>query len=128
MSRILSGCLAMLLAALGLFVRSEGAHDAFHRRTASVRPVADGHGHVHHGSGRHSHSGEGVPIPGRHEHTSPVIDLLGEELLDLAVPAVVVAAFAPLREAVSRLTLVRIAKSSWSFQPPGRAPPFVVIY
>jgi len=118
--RFFSGGLALLLVALGLFVRSEEAHDGFHRHliaqhhhSAHVHRHADAHGH-------HSHGASHDPV--RHEHTSPLIDLLAEEQLDVAAPMTLpVARFSvvelPSFRCSGHLPQTRVA------QPPGRAPP-----
>jgi len=75
--RLLSALQALWLVLLGGFVRSESAHDAFHRRAAEHDLTHHWHGHAH----PHPH---GPEDPVRHEHSAPVIDLLAEQLVDIA--------------------------------------------
>lgn len=118
---LFSGGLAVLLAGLGMFVRSESAHDAFHVKPEPHVHASDHSHHHHHGhSHDHDHS---VP----HEHTSPLIDLLAEEHLlcgSLVVAASHELSFDECELPARDNSLTPTVAVS---QPPGRAPPICVV-
>lgn len=121
-SRWLSATLALLLVALGLFVRSESAHDAYHRARADRDHASDGHFHSHADTHSHSHDhGSGDPV--RHEHTAPLIDLLAEQLVETVLVAVDIAAFNPVLVYEPDLVCLTSLDPRPMRRPRNRAPP-----
>lgn len=114
--KLISGLLALLLVGLGVLVRSESAHDSFHR---DQEQHAHGH-HHHHGHDHSHHSGHN---PFDHEHTNPVLDLFAEEHLVATVALVVIPDSLCFEGLELPHRVFRLTPAKAVVQPPERAPP-----